>query len=273
MIFNVYARESEKVNGINLVSCGHIFAKPGREIYRPKGREDWLLFFVAKESETFYLNEEILADEGSFILFSPGEKQHHKYTGNKTAEFYYIHFKCDKLPDNINLKTRKQYKVNQIRHICDIFEEIIEEIMQKNYGFEKICIYKLLYILTVIERNNNENKAGENERFHRIAKVLQHMNRYYDSDCSLEDYAEISNMSKYHFLRVFEQITGFSPLNYRNNIRLEHAAELLCEEKMSVEEVSSATGFSSLSYFSSTFKKKYGVSPKKYQKENFQNFS
>jgi len=73
MIFNVYARESQKVNGINLVSCGHIFAKPGREIYRPKGREDWLLFFVAKESEIFYFNEEISVDEGSFLLFSPGE--------------------------------------------------------------------------------------------------------------------------------------------------------------------------------------------------------
>ena len=54
MIFNVYARESEKVNGINLVSCGHIFAKSGREIYRPNGRDDWLLFYIAKESETFY---------------------------------------------------------------------------------------------------------------------------------------------------------------------------------------------------------------------------
>jgi len=145
--------------------------------------------------------------------------------------------------------------------------------MQKKYGFEKICIYKLLYLLTVIERNNNENKAGENERFHRIAKAVQHMNRYYNSDYSLDDYAKLSNMSKYHFLRVFEKITGMSPLTYRNNIRLEHAAELLCEEKMSVEEVSSVTGFSSLSYFSSAFKKKYGVSPKKFQKENFEKFS
>ena len=85
-------------------------------------------------------------------------------------------------------------------------------------------------------------------------------------DTSLEDFANMCNMSKYHFLRTFLQITGKSPIEYRNDIRLSHAAEMLTEERLSVEEVGATVGYSSASYFSSAFKKKFSVSPKQYQK-------
>lgn len=268
MIFNAYAQQKNTVSGITLVSCGHIFAKPNREIYRPNGRNDWLLFFIAKESETFYLEQTTIGNEGSVILFAPNEKQHHIYEGSKTAEFYYIHFKCDSLPDNLNIKSSKLYNLPHIRQVCDIFEEIIEETTQKAECYEKICIYKLLYLLSLIERSAIEKNSPEKENLHRIARAIQHMNKYYNSNYSLEDYASMCNMSKYHFLRVFEQSVGFTPLSYRNNIRLEHAAELLVEEELSVEEVSVLTGFSSASYFSSAFKSKYKMSPKKYQKQS-----
>lgn len=93
------------------------------------------------------------------------------------------------------------------------------------------------------------------------------MNRYYNENTGLEDFAAMCNMSKYHFLRVFSQITGVTPLEYRNDIRLSHAAEMLIEERLSVEEVEATVGYSSASYFSSAFKKKFGVSPKQYQKD------
>ena len=47
----------------------------------------------------------------------------------------------------------------------------------------------------------------------------------------------LCSMSKYHFLRMFAQITGSTPLEYRSNLRLAHAAELLREERLTVEEI------------------------------------
>ena len=70
MIFNSYAQQNESLAGMHLVSCGHVFAKPGREILRPKGREDFLLFYVAKGSETFYLDTHTEAPAGSFLLYT-----------------------------------------------------------------------------------------------------------------------------------------------------------------------------------------------------------
>ncbi len=72
------------------------------------------------------------------------------------------------------------------------------------------------------------------------------------------------HMSKYHFLRVFKSVTGATPLDYRDRIRIDHAKELLKNSNFSVSEISESLGFSSLAYFSAAFKKATGLSPTEY---------
>ena len=265
MIYNAYSEQTESAAGVTLVSCGHIFAKHGREIKRPHGRDDWLLFYIAKESETFYFDSAQTGKEGSFVLFAPGEKQHHIYLGDKTAEFYYVHFKCDGPPDSL-LSTSTLYHTPFARQICDAFEDIIDETLKKQPLYQKRCAYKLLDVLTVLERELLRESHPDRENFERIALVVQHMNKSYDESLSLDAYAEMCSMSKYHFLRVFERIVGTPPIEYRNGIRLQHAVDLLSDESMDIERISVLLGFSSASYFSSSFKQKYGLSPKQYRK-------
>lgn len=264
MIYNAYADEIKQNLDVQVVSCGHIFAKPQREINRPKGRDDWLLFYVVSESETFHLKRAEVAKEGDFVIFAPNEKQHHIYQGNKTAEFYYVHFKCQKLPDDISLDTSVVYHTRLNRYVCDAFEEIIDETLGKQPCYQSISSYKLLYLLSLLKREVLRTNNPHKEKSEHILRVVQHMNKSYNSDFSLEDYANMCTMSKHHFLRTFEKIVGCTPIEYRNNIRLQHAVDLLFEEKLTIEEISSMVGYSSASYFSSAFKKKYGCSPKHY---------
>ena len=77
MILNAYSDSADGLFGISLVSAGHIFAHSGRRIVRPKGRADWLLFYIANGSEHFIFDKEEVASEGSFVFFRPGEKQEH----------------------------------------------------------------------------------------------------------------------------------------------------------------------------------------------------
>lgn len=265
MIFTSYAQQQADLNGMRIVSCGHIFAKPGREICRPAGRNDWLLFFVAKGTETFYLQETTQASAGSFILFAPKQKQHHIFNGPGTGEFYYVHFHFDGTAEQLGLSTSQVYSLPFHRQVCQSFDEIIEELLQKQPLYEQLCLHKLMHLITLLRRDVLQQSHPSSENLDRIARAVQHMNRYYSENYTLEDYAQLCGMSKYHFLRVFRELVGATPLDYRNNIRLEHAAELLQEESLSIEEVSTLTGYASASYFSSAFKRKFGVSPKQYQ--------
>ena len=268
MRFSSYAEQKEELSGIRLVSCGHVFAHPGREIFRPNGREDWLLFYIAKQSETFFLDEAVTAHAGSFLLFAPGERQHHVNTGERTAEFYYIHFKCDALPNGITLKTSRVYNATPQKWICDIFEEIIQGTLQKNAGYEITCMARLVHLMALLQGEVAQSKAAQSGSWRSIARAVQHMNRDYDSNLTLQEYAAMCNMSKYHFARVFKSITGCSPIEYRNRIRIEHAKELLRDGYHTISEISDALGYASPAYFSDAFKRQIGTSPMEYRKES-----
>ncbi len=266
MIFNSYSAQKEKISGIRLISCGHIFAENGRRIQRDRGRDDWLLFFAARGGETFFLPQKTELMQGGFILFAPGEAQNHIYTGENTGEYYYIHFDCESLPSENGLKTNRVYNITFDRTFCALFEEIIEMTMQKDICYEKLCTYKFLYLLALLEKSTIIRKNEKVPYYNKISRGIQYINRYFYVEKDLDGYAEICNMSKFHFLRVFKETTGVTPVEYRNNIRIEHGAELLKNTDFSVEEIGLRVGFSSLAYFSCCFKKKYGVSPKEYRK-------
>ena len=93
------------------------------------------------------------------------------------------------------------------------------------------------------------------------------MNSDYGKPCTLDDYAATCNMSKFHFLRVFKEITGASPIEYRNRIRIEHAKELLLYTNTPVGEIAAAVGYSSDTYFCDAFKSAVGASPSEYRKK------
>ena len=268
MIFSSYSEQKKALAGIKLVSCGHIFAKSGRESYRPNGREDWLLFYVAKGEEIFFTDKTLVAAEGSFIIFAPGEKQHHIHKSEKTAEFYYVHFKCDRLPEELSLKTSTIYKLDSHKHFATVFEGIIEETLQKKASYELVCISRLLEMLSLIQRETAERQTELGRGFGSIAAAIQYMNRCFDKNITLGEYADMCCMSKYHFSRVFKDAVGVSPIEYRNNIRIEHAKEMLDNSFLSVGDIREALGYTSAAYFSYSFKERVGMSPNEYRERH-----
>ena len=78
---------------------------------------------------------------------------------------------------------------------------------------------------------------------------------------------DLANLAKRHgmgytlFRRLFKVQTGFSPHAYVLDMRLSRARALLRDTLLTVEEVGSAVGFTSISYFSYVFKKRFGHSP------------
>ena len=71
-------------------------------------------------------------------------------------------------------------------------------------------------------------------------------------------------ISRVQLHRKMKELTSLSPGDFIRNIRLKQAAILLKEKKMDISQVAYAVGFSNRTYFSTAFKKFYGVSPKDY---------
>jgi AraC family transcriptional regulator len=92
------------------------------------------------------------------------------------------------------------------------------------------------------------------------------MRHHYAERISLDELAALAFMSKFHFTRVFKEVTGSTPHQYLTEIRLTRAAELLRNSDMPVGVVGLASGFHRPTYFSNAFRSRYGVSPNTFRR-------
>lgn len=82
----------------------------------------------------------------------------------------------------------------------------------------------------------------------------------------LEEVAELVNMSIPTFCRYFKQWTGKTFTNFVQEMRIEHACELLKGASLSVGKISKNSGFQSLTHFIRLFKRLKGMTPQEFRK-------
>jgi len=73
-------------------------------------------------------------------------------------------------------------------------------------------------------------------------------------------------MSPSKLKRLFKQIFGNSIFSYYQEFRIQEAARLLKEEKLSVSDAGYRLGFTNLSHFSRVFEEHIGIKPKQYSR-------
>ncbi|MDO4163110.1 MAG: two-component regulator propeller domain-containing protein [Bacteroides sp.] len=76
---------------------------------------------------------------------------------------------------------------------------------------------------------------------------------------------ELLRISRTKFYYKVKGLTGENPSVFFKTYKLNRAAELIKEGKYTVSEIADMTGFSTLSHFSTSFKKQFGVAPSEYK--------
>jgi AraC-like DNA-binding protein len=100
-----------------------------------------------------------------------------------------------------------------------------------------------------------------------VARVRAYLEDNYNREISLEQLAQVANLSSFHLNRAFRQTFGMPPHAYQIQLRIIRAKRLLTEE-LSIKKVALATGFASQSHFGSHFKRLVRVTPKQYLKDS-----
>ncbi len=122
--------------------------------------------------------------------------------------------------------------------------------------------FAILYeILSILEREENAISSVPEK----VLKAKEFMDSNFSnpslSVSGISDYLKISEV---YLRREFKACFGVSPLSYINSLRFEYAKSMLKTGYYSVSEVSEKCGFSSLSYFSASFRKEMGISPSEF---------
>ncbi len=95
----------------------------------------------------------------------------------------------------------------------------------------------------------------------RIKKVLYYIANHYHEPLTVQNMAEMVNLSDMYFGNLFKKETGISFRSLLTSIRINHAEEMLYSGEFKINEIAEACGFSDVFYFSRLFKENRGFAP------------
>lgn len=187
-----------------------------------------------------------------------------------TAELKQMHgfqalFALDKLYAKENIyKSRMKLTKNQLMAIEELLEQMSKEYLNGTLGFRTMLLSHFSNLVVMLCRFFEQGSNMADMRINRVADAVVFIEKNFTSALSIPQLSKMAHMSERHFNRVFSEAFAATPMEYIISLRLSHACNLLQKTDMSVTEVSQNCGFSDSNYFSKSFKKKYGVSPKKF---------
>ena len=111
-----------------------------------------------------------------------------------------------------------------------------------------------------------DSKKNFNTNF--VSSVKAYMEENYRNEFSLEDIAKHIGFSVTYFSQLFKTHMGQPFVQYRNEMRVNKAKELLINTNESITNIALDTGFSDSTYFIRVFKEITGMTPSEFKKNN-----
>ena len=105
-----------------------------------------------------------------------------------------------------------------------------------------------------------------------IARSIKYIRLHTNSSLSVQEVADAVGLSRSHLSHKFKEAMGFDISVFMMRCKLEEAKSLLMYSGQSISEISNYLCFSSQSYFTSVFRKKYGLTPKEYRLQHGREF-
>lgn len=164
-----------------------------------------------------------------------------------------------------NLVTNDSNIIKCVMNIIEEYEskQIAYELLIKSHLFRLLSLLLRAHVYTVLNQRDYDTRMKNIERFNHIFKYLEHN---YAEKITVEEMASMVNVSKFHFCRIFKEVTGKTFNDYLNSFRLDKAESLLKNTDLNITEIAFASGFNDINYFSRAFKKVKNLSPSNLRK-------
>lgn len=179
---------------------------------------------------------------------------------------FYIHFKIEILPgndlfNNINSCLSRIIDTNTIN-------TLVKKAKSSNINDITWCkAFFLDVISNFIEpyENNMEKLVSAMIKYQSIFDLLKNTR---PANVTVKQLAPVVGMSVSSLSKSFRQDTGITLKDFINNHIIQTSKEFLLLDNSSIKQVAYALGYTDEFYFSRFFKKRTGLSPKEYRKQN-----
>ncbi len=224
----------------------------------------WYEFnYVSKGSLFTTINgKEFLINTGESYMIPPGVVHSHRH--NNVGD--------DGLCIRFSMTSQKGNKISEVfsEPHPGAFDSKIDTFNLTDTG-SVFCIQATfaLWLMKIYDTKNISEPENDITTDTFAAQVILYLEEYHARKINAEDIANAMNTSYRTLARKFSAETGVTLSHKLNEIRIEHAKQLLISTNLSMYEIAQKTGFENEFYFSRKFKETEKISPKLYRKENF----
>lgn len=241
-------------DGLNPVILGTESCKKGHA-YGPAIRSYYLIHYVISGRGIFVSKGEThKVSAGEMFVITPGEETFYKADDTAPWEYIWIGFTSDSpLPMELAPKI-----------ICPEAQTIFKDMLscgKMEKGRSAYLSARLWDLFSVLLE-----KSTQTDDY--IDKALSCLNAEYMMGITISELARRMNLERTYFYRLFKNRVGISPSQYLFELRMKKASELLLKKNQSPKSTAVSVGYSDIYLFSKMFKKKFGLSPREYKKQN-----
>jgi len=204
---------------------------------------------------------------GSLMLGSVGQEfecGHEHGTGDRCIAFSYSSEFFDRLE---TVPSFHAARIPPIRTLSPLIARASAALAgRSDSSWEELCI-ELAAKASQLDRGLSREAAGAGAGpTARVTRIVRAVERDPDGCSDLGALAREARLSPYHFLRIFQSVTGVTPHQYILRLRLQRAAIRLRIEPTKVVDVALESGFGDISNFNRSFRAEFGVSPRAWRR-------
>ena len=197
----------------------------------------------------------------------------HTYGANELDPWtiYWVHFKgrfapylIPEMPVSITIKPGIHSRIHARN---ELFEEILH-IFEMGYSHDNLLLAcsTFYYYLSTLKYLQQFRDAGNmNKPYDIVSTAIHFMKENIEKRLTLDEIAKHVGYSTSHFLTLFNQRTGYTPLAYFNQLKIQQACQLLDFSNMKINQICYKIGIEDTYYFSRLFRKIMGMSPREYK--------
>jgi AraC-like DNA-binding protein len=222
-----------------------------------------------------------LMSPGSLLLGNPGQSYecgHDHGAGDRCISFWYAPDYFERLAADAGTTGNLRFstiRVPPLREFSPLMAQACSGVNKQTLGLEAVAVpwaelsVRLagvtLHLLGKHGSSHVQNPAPSTMA--RITRAVRMIEQHWDAALNLEALAKAAGLSPYHFLRIFEQLTGLTPHQYVRRVRLRQAAERLASEPGKILDIALDCGFGDVSNFNRAFRGEFGVNPARFRNQ------
>jgi AraC family transcriptional regulator of arabinose operon len=252
-------------------SLGYYPKAEGHYTHRKKGLSENIIFYCIDGHGWYKLGDKQYKVHPNEFFILP-ENVEHAYGSDEKDPWtiYWMHIGGEQLPYfNSLLSVQEHFKPAYIKssdevfsHFSNMYKTLELGYSTDNLIFANMC---LTHFLSLFVYNSRHSDGQTSDKMDVVDRAIHYMHEHIKENVSLSDLSQTFHYSASRFSSLFKQKTGYAPIDYFIQMKMQKACHQLDFSDLPIKEIAWNLGFDDPYYFSRHFTKIIGVPPKKYR--------